>query len=116
MFWAWSAGDLLVSTAIGSLVADPNVSGALNRPAMVDHLRHTWGNHPTETFYEAVHRLPAGHAFEVRRGRLESWIYWDVLKSDAEVDWLQASDAEEFGAEFDAAVRRCVEWVRALFF
>jgi asparagine synthase (glutamine-hydrolysing) len=109
LFWAKTDTELLFSSSIDALIAEPRVSRAFHRSAMVDHLRHTWGDHPTETFFEAVHRLPAGHAFDVTVDRTRVWPYWFVLRPDREIKWIADDEVNQFDAMLDAAVNRCLE-------
>lgn len=109
LFWAFAGHDLILSPSITALLSDPHVSRDFNRPAMVDHLRHTWGDRPTETFYTAVSRVPAGHAFEAKGGQVRVWPYWDLLREGAEIDWFTESDVARFDSVLDRAVERCLD-------
>ena len=116
LFWAKSGSALLFSSSIGALVSSPGVSRAPNRSAMVDHLRHTWGDHPTETFYDAVHRVPAGHACEASPSGVREWPYWHALRHDVPIDWMADDEVDRFDSMLDDAVGRCLELGRAAIF
>ena len=109
LFWSRAGSALVFSSSIDALVSDPGVSRAPNRSAMVDHIRHTWGDHPTETFFDAVQRVPAGHAFEASMGRIREWPYWHVLKPDRVISWMSEEESESFDSKLDEAVERCLE-------
>jgi asparagine synthase (glutamine-hydrolysing) len=116
LFWANTGSEWLFSSSITALVADPHVSRATHRSAMVDHIRHTWGDHPTETFFEAVRRVPAGHAFEASGDGTREWPYWHVLRHDTVIDWMSDEEAERFDPMLDGAVERCLELGRTAIF
>jgi asparagine synthase (glutamine-hydrolysing) len=108
LFWAFAGDDLLLSPSISALVEDPGVSRDFNRPAIVDHLRRTWGDHPAETFYTAVSRVPAGHAFEAVGRELRAWPYWKILQLPQQVDLMSDAEVEGFDEQLDRTVERCV--------
>jgi len=60
LFYAEAGAELLVSPAISRLLAWPQVSQALNRPVLAEHLSHRWAR-SEETYYEAIRRVPPGH-------------------------------------------------------
>jgi asparagine synthase (glutamine-hydrolysing) len=109
LFWTFVRDTLLTSPSISALLSDPNVSREFNRPGIVDHLRHTWGDHPSETFYAAISRLPAGHAFEAAHGRLRAWPYWKLLELGRQVEMMSEAEAEGFDDMLDRAVERCID-------
>ena len=108
LFWAFAGHDLLFSPSISALVADPDVSREFNRAGIVDHLRHTWGDHPTETFYTAVSRVPSGHAFEAAGRDCKVWPYWKLLQYPQQADFMSEAEIEGFDEQLDRSVERCL--------
>ena len=106
LFFSECPDSLVLSNAIGALTRQPDVSSAVNLPAIVDHLRHRWSR-IDETFFEKVNRVPAGHALESRRGRLRVWRYWDPLPPDMEIDWVREDELGQFDELLEQAVERC---------
>jgi len=107
LFMADASGDLLVSTSIKALIAQPDVSAAVNLPVLVDHLRHRWLD-VEETFFEAVRRIPAGHALTARGKVRNSFRYWDPAPPDQPVTWVSGDEADRFAHLFKTAVDRSV--------
>lgn len=106
LFYAETAGDLCLSNSIEALLAEPDVPDAVNVLAVADHLRHRWPVRD-ETYFEAVRRVPPGHAMLVKDGSCRISRYWDPAPSGA-VDWVQADELDRFDALFEDAVDRCL--------
>jgi asparagine synthetase B (glutamine-hydrolysing) len=104
LFYAEVGRDLYLSNAIKTVVAQQNVSGAVNVAALGDHLLHRWPRQE-ETYFEAVRRLPPGHALRKSRGIRRIWRYWDPAP-EGTVDWVEADELERFDALFERAVAR----------
>jgi asparagine synthase (glutamine-hydrolysing) len=107
LFSADTGGDLLVSTSINSLLAQPGVSNAVNLAVLVDHLRHRW-LYSEETFFEAVRRIPAGHWLSSKAGARTLNRYWDPAPADEAVRWVGVDEIEQFDFLLQRAVDRCV--------
>jgi asparagine synthase (glutamine-hydrolysing) len=106
LFYSDGPDKLVFSNSIDALTREPDVSSAVNLPAIVDHLRHRWSR-TDETFFEKVSRVPAGHALESRRGRLHVWRYWDPLPPGMEIDWVHEDELGHFDELLEQAVQRC---------
>jgi len=106
LFYSDGPDRIVFSNSIDALTRQPDVSSAVNLPAIVDHLRHRWP-HTHETFFEKVTRVPAGHALESLRGRLHVWRYWDPLPPDMQVDWVREEELGHFDELLEQAVERC---------
>jgi len=76
LFYAEAGGDLLFSTSTEALVRHPGVSGSVNRAAIADFLVSRF---PAldETFFEAVKRVPPGHAMRIAGASRTVYRYWD---------------------------------------
>lgn len=106
LFFAGGNGrELLVSISIDALLADPRVSRTLNRAALADHLCQRWPD-PTETFFDAVRRVPPGHRLVSTTAGLKIDRYWDPLPVDRPVNWVSEDELEEFDARLEVAVER----------
>src|SRR5437763_4780341 len=66
LFVAELPDGLVLSTSPDGVLQDPSVPRDLNRPYIVDQLRHAYPD-PTETFYSAVRRIMPGHLLRRQR-------------------------------------------------
>jgi asparagine synthetase B (glutamine-hydrolysing) len=112
LFYAESAGQLLVSSSIQDLLDEPRVSTSVNRIALAEHLCHRWPDRE-ETYFEAVRRVPPGHALEARGGGRRLYRHWEPVRAGEEVDWVDDDELERFDELFDRAVDRCIDGGRA---
>src|SRR4029453_1027880 len=78
-----------------------------NRAALADHLCYRWPD-PQETFYESVRRVPAGSCVTIACGRVSVARYWNPIPDDRPMDWLDASEVDQFGDLLNQAVDRCL--------
>jgi asparagine synthetase B (glutamine-hydrolysing) len=106
MFYADTPHGPLISTAIRMLIGQPQVSAALNRASLVDHLLDRYPR-LDETSYEAVRRVPPGHALRVTQEGRNSYRYWDPAPN-GEVKWLAPEEVGRFDELLDRAVSRCL--------
>jgi asparagine synthetase B (glutamine-hydrolysing) len=106
MFYAEQREGLVISTAIRMLISQPDVSPALNRASLVDHLLDRYPR-LDETSYEAVRRVPPGHVLRVARDGRRTYRYWDPAP-DGEVKWLAPEEVERFDDLLERAVSRCL--------
>jgi asparagine synthetase B (glutamine-hydrolysing) len=100
--------SLVLSATVDGLLEHPAVQPALNRALLVDHVRHRYLD-PGETHFEAVRRIPPGHALRIERGRSTVTRFWDPAPPGADVDWLTEAEAEGFADVLDRAVDRCLQ-------
>lgn len=108
LFFAEAPGQVLVSPAIDMLTKRPGVSRELNRMAMADLImQRTLGSQ--DTFFEAVRRIPAGHALISERKNLRLHRYWDPAPG-GQVNWTGPAEVERFDELFDRAVSRCMSF------
>ena len=108
LFFAEAPGQVFVSPAIDVLTRQPNVSRDLNRPAMADLLMQrplAW----QDTFFQAVRRIPAGHAICCQQQQVRHYRYWDPAPG-GEVNWTRQEEVERFDEVFDRAVGRCLSF------
>ncbi len=105
LFYSRTERTLLLSNSIKALVGRPDVSAAVNLPALVDHLRHAWP-YPDETYFESVRRVSPGHALRHDRSGVRVWRYWDP-SPDGTIDWVTADELPEFDRLLEQAVVRC---------
>ena len=114
MFYAKGGEGLLVSTSIDILLGHPSVSRTLNRAAMADFLLDRFPK-IEETFFDAVSRVPSGHALRVKGETYTSYRYWDPAP-DGTVNWIKPDELERFDELFDRAVSRCLSFGPAAIF
>src|SRR5512143_1302008 len=108
LFYTESAGRLMFSTSIDALRRQPGVDRSFNRPALVDHLCHSWTD-PHETFFAAIRRVPRGQLL-VSNGR-ETTVtrYWEPVPPGQPVKWIADDELQpRFEAAFEIAVERAV--------
>ena len=106
LFYAEGGNELLLSPSIEVLLRQPRVSSELNRSALVDHFLDRYPR-LEETCYEAVNRVPPGHALRIAREGRRSFRYWDPAP-DGKVKWLTPDEVEGFDKLLDRAVSRCL--------
>ena len=105
LFYADTGRELVLSTSIEALVQHQGVSDAVNRPVLAEYLCDRMEN-PEETFYEAIDRVPPGHAMRVEGTRRQVYRYWDPLPDETEVDWIGEDELERFDELLEQAVGR----------
>jgi asparagine synthetase B (glutamine-hydrolysing) len=98
--------ELLISPSIEALLAQPGVPTAVNVPALADHLLHRWPD-PAETFFDAVRRIPPGHALRLSPSPRRLYRYWEPIPPDGPVDWATEEELESFDHVLEQAVLRC---------
>jgi asparagine synthase (glutamine-hydrolysing) len=108
LFWSEREDELVLSLGMEELVAQPGVSGELNRVVLAEHLCCRWPD-IGDTYYSAVRRLPPGHVLEVDPAGRRAYRYWDPVPLPDSDDWIRPDGLEEFDELFDQAVRRCLE-------
>jgi asparagine synthase (glutamine-hydrolysing) len=114
LFHAKGGDGLLVSTSIDVLLAQPHVSGSLNRAALADFLLDRFPINE-ETYFNAISRVPRGHVLRREGTRQHSYCYWDPAP-DGTVDWIKPDELERFDELFDRAVSRCLSFGPAAIF
>jgi asparagine synthase (glutamine-hydrolysing) len=107
LFYVEAGDRTLISTSIDALLESDGVSTALNRAALADHLCHVWPRRE-ETYFEAVKRVPPGHALVLDRGGAQLHRHWDPAPPGDEIDWVTEDELEHFHELFDQAVNRCL--------
>lgn len=113
MFYARAESALLFAATPQPLLAHPEVSRALNREALADHLCKRWPQRQ-ETFFEAVHRVPPGWEVLCTPWSVTPQRYWNPVGD--EIDWLPESERDRFDERLDRAVDRGLEHGRASIF
>jgi asparagine synthase (glutamine-hydrolysing) len=107
IFYAERDGELLVSSSIEPLLECDGVSRTLNRGALADHMIQRWPDRE-ETYFEAVRRVPPGHALVIERGARRLYRHWDPAPPGEEMNWVAEDELERFHDLFDQAVNRCL--------
>jgi asparagine synthase (glutamine-hydrolysing) len=108
LFYVDAGRELLFSTSIERLLQHTRVSGALNRAVLAGHLCHHW---PTleETYFEAVRRVPPGHAMRVAGADRQLYRYWDPSPPGPPVNRIGEDELERFDELLAQAVGRCLD-------
>src|SRR5437763_12188096 len=75
LYWAATGETIFFSTSPDRLVAEPGVSGEVNRAALADLLRHHFPD-IEETYLAAVMRVPPGHLLRLTESGKTSKRYW----------------------------------------
>jgi asparagine synthase (glutamine-hydrolysing) len=105
LFYAWNGEELLLSTSIEVLVRHPHVSNRVNRLVLAEHMCHLWLK-LEETCYEAVRRVPPGHAMRIDRSGCRVHSYWSPAPQGQKVDWIKEGELELFDEMLGKAVGR----------
>jgi len=105
LFYHYSSHRLLCGSTLRQLFCDPQTPRRLSGRTIADYLAAVCPD-PQGTFYEGIHRLPAGHWLEATSdGALHVRQYWDpagiALERNKSADWY----AEGFRERFLNAVR-----------
>lgn len=108
LFYATNGDELILSSSLEALLAEPGVSSAVNRVALADHLCYRWPD-PGETYYEAVRRVPPGHALVRDRAGVRVFRYWNPAPPDRPVRWVEREELDRFEALMEQAVARPLE-------
>src|SRR5215216_7424126 len=87
LFYARAGRRLLFSTSTETLTRHPEVSAAINRAALADHLCHRWPS-LEETFFANINRIPPGHAMRVAGDNHRVFRYWDPAPR-GEINWAR---------------------------
>src|SRR5216684_3640651 len=90
MFYTKRDDGLLVSTSIDVLLAQPHVSGSLNRGALADFLLDRFPINE-ETYFNAINRVPRGEVLRINGAHQNSYCYWDPAP-DGTVDWIKEDE------------------------
>jgi asparagine synthase (glutamine-hydrolysing) len=107
LFYAEKGRRLLCSTSIELLVRHPEVSHAVNRPALAGLLCYHWPL-AEETFFADVQRIPAGHALWVHRSGRALFRHWDPAPPELPMRWVREDELDQFEMLFRQAVARCL--------
>lgn len=108
LFYTDVGHNLLVSPSIETLLAQPGVSGTLNRAGMVDHLARRWLN-GDETYFSCIKRVPPCHVMRVVGNDRSMDRYWDPVPPTRPEEWIPDSEAQErFEEVLEQAVARCL--------
>ncbi len=110
LFYAEAGAELLVSWSTDVLLQQPGVSHALNRVALAEHLVHRWSD-ASETYFQAIRRVPPGHVLEVDEVGRRLRRYWDP-GAGGSIEWLRDDEVGLFDAALERAVVRCLTRAR----
>jgi asparagine synthase (glutamine-hydrolysing) len=107
LFYASRSGEVTFASSPEALFSKTETPRRFNRAALADHLCYRWPD-PQETFYESVRRVPAGSCVTIACGRVSVARYWNPIPDDRPMDWLDASEVDQFGDLLNQAVDRCL--------
>jgi asparagine synthase (glutamine-hydrolysing) len=115
LFYTQLPDEILFAAQPQTLLSQPGVSRALNRPALADHLCKRWPLRH-ETFFEAVHRVPPGWLIEMSPQGLSKRRYWNPVDQSREIDFLPEEEVEQFDSLLDLATARAYAGRRVAIF
>jgi asparagine synthase (glutamine-hydrolysing) len=77
-YHAGAAGRFVCAGGLPAMVAHPVVPRSLNRAYVRAYLQTPSGQfqHPEQTFYQEIHKLPPAHCLTVAGSVLHRWAYW----------------------------------------
>jgi asparagine synthase (glutamine-hydrolysing) len=106
LFYAETAkGTLEFADSTETLLAHRGVPPTLNRVALAEYVRMHWP-HQSETYFEAIRRIPPGHVLEASGGERRVRRYWDPSPTERSVDWIGKDDLDRFEELLEGAVAR----------
>jgi asparagine synthase (glutamine-hydrolysing) len=108
LFYAEGRDGLYISESITTLVRQPAVSDAINRPVVAEILIHR-ARSADETCFEAVSRARSGWLYRVDRSGRRAARYWFPVDPDVGSDWIREDELDQFGPLMENAVARAVE-------
>ncbi len=106
LFFVRDGRSLLFSWSTDALLAQPAVSGDLNRVLLAEHLLHRWSD-ARETYLLHVTRVPGGHVLEATSSDVTQRRYWDPAVA-GQHEGSEESQIALFERAFDRAVLRCL--------
>ena len=71
-------GDFLYGSEIKSFLPYPAFERKLNKKALKPFLFFQYSAMDTETFFEGVYKLPEGHCFTLKDGKMQIRKFWDM--------------------------------------
>ncbi|WP_099973958.1 asparagine synthase (glutamine-hydrolyzing) [Lactobacillus terrae] len=95
-------GTFIFGSEIKSFLAHPNFRKELNKEALKPYLTFQYSALP-ETFFKDVFRIPEGHYFEYKSGKLSIKKYWDIEFKENSLSF------EETVQAIDKSLRESVE-------
>ncbi len=107
-FYAQAGEELLVATAVDTLLGHPRVSRQVNRAALVDYMVDSWPS-LRETFHAGVNRVPPGSELRVRGGNGVVDRYWTPRAVEDPSEWLDEQAADGFEGLLEASVDRFLQ-------
>jgi Glutamine amidotransferase domain/Asparagine synthase len=108
-FYARADEELLIGTAVDTLLAHPRVSKQVNRAAFIDYIVDSWPS-LRETFYASVNRVPPGSALRVQSAEETIYRYWNPRAVENASEWLDERAADGFEDLLVAAVDRFLKY------
>ena len=109
LFYSRVRSGFVFSTSIDGVLRFPGVSRAVSRSSLAILLSNL-NQKKDETFYEAIHRLPGGHAIESINGDIRIRRYWDPVPSRLPGPAEGKEELERFESLVEQAVARCLQW------
>lgn len=105
LFYALAGQCLIISNTLDCIRQIPIVSGELNERAIGDFLLAGENRLPTETYFEAIRRLPVAHRLIAGAGGLRTERYW-TLPIDEPLYYRRTGDyVDQFRELLGAAVK-----------
>lgn len=108
LFFAQTAGKLILSPCSRTLRLHPDVASDLNLPALVDYLARRWIKRD-ETCFEQIRRVLPGHVLNADQNESTVLRYWNPVPASGKIDWIPDAEVQE---RFEALLERSV--VRSL--
>jgi asparagine synthetase B (glutamine-hydrolysing) len=106
----WWFSDSLVALARAD-----DVAATLNKTAIAEGLIN-YHLDPSETYFEAIHRVPAGRALTVAGSGVTSSRYWDPAPLDQPVEWISEGDLPHLSTLLERALERALQLGRPSIF
>ena len=108
LYYYWNHLDFIFCSELKGVVANDSVEKQLNSQALSDYLRMSYSPGP-QTFFNKVHKLPAGHVLTVKNGQCQVKQYWSISDSNTKTAQLSFDDAsDELRCRLQQSVDDCL--------
>lgn len=100
-------GAWYFSDSMAALARAEQVPAKLNLPALAESLVN-YHLDPAETYFEAIHRIPAGTALTANGTGVTRSRYWDPAPREEEVQWITEADLPHLSTLLEQALGRAL--------
>lgn len=103
LYYTVAAGQLIFSSELRAIVADPAVSRVIDDAALAEYFSFYYISSP-RTIYRDIRRFPQAHAMNVRLGKIEIAPYWHYTAQPER--WTEQDAADAVRTAFERSLKR----------